>query len=567
MQKFFFIILFLFIYQNVYSNDVPAFDWYWVFYEKEKNNRIQSVTTRPFYLENTENKNGNIFKASLMPVLFWEYKTDKKTEWKSIFGLIESVDYVHSNGVRDYDFGVFPFFLYGDSKDSRDQYMHIWPFGGTVKGKLGQDRITTVAFPGVLLFFLYPPVFPPTWMNIAVFFISLIPAYVDYESRDYKAHGILWPLIQWGNSPTRDDKRILPFYSHNYKIDTYDNYSVLLIFNYGRVIMKHDEERTFFAFPFYGRRWNISSLRNSSTLLWPFFSYGYDIKRGVFEFNFPWPLVQWQTSHDPQIIKRIFFPFFGSYKEGNKEMFFLTPLYISLKRQSDVFESEYYINALIIWYFKRDYKTKPSPEYGSSWRYFKIWPLFQYEYDDRGNLSFNLLSLFPFRDPDGYEKLYQPFWTLFEYRRLESGEKRLGLLLRFYFQRWNDDLLSVKMPVLFSYGSSKNSNIDFSFMDYFTLFCYNSDKGGEYIGILFSMFSYSNDRDGNYIRLFWIPICLQAKPGSLGDKPDVNTAEGDDAEELFADDYEIRNHHDLFLFSSNMLKKEGDAVLYTGRFF
>ena len=171
-----------------------------------------------------------------MPILFWEYDSPNKTEWKALFGLIESVDYVHSNGVRDYDFGVFPFFLYGESPDTRDKYLHVWPFGGVVKGKLGQDKITTYAFPGVLLFFVYPPVFPPTWMNLAVFFVSLMPAYVDYESRDYKAHGILWPLIQWGKSPTRDDKRFLPFYAHNYKENTYDNYSVLMIFNYGRTI-------------------------------------------------------------------------------------------------------------------------------------------------------------------------------------------------------------------------------------------------------------------------------------------------------------------------------------------
>ena len=164
-------------------------------------------------------------------------------------------------------------------------------------------------------------------------------------------------------------------------------------------------------------------------------------------------------------------------KKRIKRCFSQHRYYISLKKKSDTFESEYYINALIVWYFKREYKNKPSPEYGNSWRYFKIWPLFQYEYDDRGNLSFNTLSLFPFRDPEGYEKLYQPFWTLFEYRRLESGEKRLGILLRLYYQRWNEDLLNVKMPVLFSYGSSENSRIgNYPLWIICTLFCYNSDN-------------------------------------------------------------------------------------------
>ncbi len=510
MRKYFFVLLFLLITKSVYSDTGTEYNWYWVFYEYEKKPDFQCFTIRPFYLKNIKSNN-NTFTASLMPVIFWQYQNERKTEWKSLFGFIESVDYVHGNGVRDYDFGIIPIFLYGYSPDTRDKYLHIWPFGGTIKGKLGQDRITTVIFPGFLLFFIYPPVFPPTWINAGIFFISLfVPLYVDYESRDYKAYGILWPLFQRGKSPVRDDKRILPFYAHNYKKDTYDNYSVLMIFNYGRTILKDDEERTFFAFPFFGRRWNLSSVRGSGSLLWPFFSWGYDIKRGDFELNFPWPLVQWQTCRDPQIIKRIFFPLWGIYKHTNKETFFVTPLYFSLKKHADNYDSEYYINALIIWYFKRDYKGKPSPEYGNSWRYFKIWPLFQYEYDDRGNLSFNLLSLLPFRDPEGYEKLYQPFWTLFEYRRLGSGEKRFGLLLRLYYQRWGEDFLNIKIPLLLSFGSFGNNTVKLSFLDFFTLFCYNADQSGKYIGILFSMFAYGREGDGSYIRLFWIPIQISA---------------------------------------------------------
>lgn len=513
MRKYLLVFLFLLITSKLYSNTGIDFNWYWVFYEYEKKSDFQCLTIRPFYLKNIKN-NDNIFTASLMPILFWEYKNERKTDWKSLFGLIESVDYVHSNGVRDYDFGIFPFFLYGDSSETRDKYLHVWPFGGTVKGKLGQDRITTVLFPGFLLFFVYPPVFPPTWINLGVFLVSLVPLYVDYESRDYKAYGIFWPLIQRGKSPTRDDKRFLPFYAHNYKKNTYDNYSVLMIFNYSKVFIGYDEERTFFAFPFYGRRWNLSSIRGSSALFWPFFSWGYDIKREDFELSFPWPLVQWQTSSDPQIIKRIFFPFFGIYKHTNKETFFITPLYFSLKKNAKNFNSEYYINALIIWYFKRDYKDKPSPVYGTSWRYFKIWPLFQYEYDDRGNLSFNLLSLLPFRDPEGYEKLYQPFWTLFEYRRLESGEKRFGLLLRLYYQRWGKDFLNIKIPLLFSFGSFEKAGAKLSFFDFFTLFCYNSNQGGKYIGMLFSMFAYGSEGDDSFIRLFWIPIKLTSSSDS-----------------------------------------------------
>lgn len=463
-----------------------SYEWFWFFYEYEAIDQYQSTTFRPLFMRNIDNS--HIFEASLMPILYWRYKTERRSEWKSLLGWVISVDYRHDTGRRDYDLGIFPFLFYGDSQNLSDRYCLVWPFGGTLRGKIGHDRISTYLFPGVLLFFIFPPTFPPSWVTAGVVILSFIPLYIDYEFKDYKAYGFFWPIIQRGRSPDRDDKRFLPFYAHNYKRNRYNNYSILMIFNYQRVFIGDDEQRTFFAFPFYGRRWNVSASSNSSTLLWPFFSWGYDKKRGDIELNFPWPLVQIQVCRSPYIKKRIFFPFYGNYEFRNSETFFITPLFFSLKRHSNNFSSQYYINAFIFWYFKRDFKSESSDVYGNSWRYYKLWPLFQYEYNDRGNKSFNLLSILPLRDPDGYERLYQPFWTILEYRRLQSGEKRLGLILRTYYQRWGKDFLYIKIPFVFSYAEHKNRVNRLSFF--------------------LSMFSYNNDRTRRYLRIFWIRINL-----------------------------------------------------------
>jgi hypothetical protein len=181
-------------------------------------------------------------------------------------------------------------------------------------------------------------------------------------------------------------------------------------------------------------------------------------------------------------------------------MSFVTPLYFRLRKKTEYMESDYTVSALIVWRFAREYRGKPDPSYGNSWRYFKIWPLFQYEHDDRGNMAFSTLSLLPFRDPDGYELMYQPFWTLFEYRRFESGEKRLGLLLRTYFQAWGPDFLDIRVPILFSYRRSKDELTKWS--------------------ILCSMFGYTRDGGGVTMNLFWIPVPVAgggAKTASVGD--------------------------------------------------
>ncbi|HNR89320.1 MAG TPA: hypothetical protein PKM65_13340 [Spirochaetota bacterium] len=463
-----------------------SYDWWWVFYEHESTKRFVSDTVRPFFLRNTYGD--RVFEASLMPIVYWKYKTPRTTEWKSLFGLVDSVDHRHRSGLHDYDFAFFPFLYWGHSSDQKENYFMFWPFGGRVYNKLGQDRIDTVLFPGFALFFLYPPTWPVSWTTLGILVLSFIPLYVDYENRQYQAWGILWPLIQRGANPKRDDVRVLPFYAHSYKKDRYDAYNVLLLFNYTKVYLRDDVQKTLFVLPFYGRRWNESDKVNSSTLLWPFFSWGYDRGSGAFEVNFPWPLVQYHDSLSPFVKKRIFFPFYGLYEREHQRTRFITPLYISLQKFNRRLESEYNFYALIFWHFKRDYKLASSPVYGKSWRYWKLWPLFQYEYDDRGNVAFNMLSILPFRDPDGYERLYQPFWTLFEYRRLADGEKRLGLLLRLYYQRWGDDFLYIKVPFLISYGRAHGRITELS--------------------VLLSMFAYVNDERGRYVRLFWIPVGL-----------------------------------------------------------
>ncbi len=511
------------------------FNWFWMFYEYEKIPRMEStVYVRPFFVRNVY-RNNKVFEASLLP-LYWRNISARMDEKKYLLGLWSSVRYIHPGNIEDTDVFLFPL-AYGESSDTRDRYFFLWPFGGTLKGKLGQDRITFYGFPWVLLFLIYPPTFPPTWTMVGIFIVSLLPLYADYEHKDYDAWTVLWPLIQRGKSPTRDDRRFLPFFARNTKEGFYDNRNYGLIFNYQEVFLKDDLHETIFVLPFFGRRWSRTNNLSSSTLLWPFFSWGYNKKRGSFEINFPWPLFQLQDSRNPYIKKRIFFPFYGLYEFRKQRSFFITPFYFTLTRHTKNFISEYYFYAIICWYLKRDYIKEPSETYGSSWRYFKLWPFIQIESDDRGNYSLNILSLLFWRDPDGWEKLYQPFWTLFEYRTLQSGEKRLGILLRTYFQRWSDDFLYIKIPILFSYGSEGGDLVELSF--------------------LLSMFGYTDEEDGTYLRLLWIPI-------RIGEGSEVRQEAHDAQPDRPLNGYRPYRGDDQYLDS---VSEKNKFVLYSTNFF
>ncbi|MCP4138573.1 MAG: hypothetical protein GY754_46875 [bacterium] len=492
-----------------------VYDWFWMFYEYEKYRGFQSFTIRPFFLE-YEGRKG-MFQASLMPVIYWRYKNKRRDEVKGLLGFVDSLDFTHRNGTNDYDLGFFPLFYYGSSPYKKDQYLMVWPFGGTIKGKFGMERITPILFPGVLLFIFFPPSSLFSITTTLYLLASLVPVYMSYEWQDYKAWAILWPLIQRGKSSKRDDFRILPFYAHNYKKGFYDNYSYLFIINYRKVFFKKDEHVTLFILPFYGRKWSRSGRIKATTILWPFFSWGYDKRIGDYQYNLPWPLVQIQDCEHPKIKKRIFFPFYGKYTFQDDETFFVTPLFFQLTKKTADYNSDYYIVSLLFWYFKRDYNHN-NAYYGKTWRFFKFWPVFKIEYNDQGDHSFEFLSLLPLRDPEGYERLYNPLWSIVEYRRFRNGEKRLGLLLRTYYQRWNERYIQLRIPLLFSLERNDNKVTELSFLMW--------------------MFSYKNNREGRYMRIFWIPI-------RLGEGTAVSVDEA--AQDELKKDRVIQNSTDLSL--------------------
>ena len=212
---------------------------------------------------------------------------------------------------------------------------------------------------------------------------------------------------------------------------------------------------------------------------------------------------------------------------------FVTPLYFRIKKEAEYYKSEYHITCIIAWYLKRDYSYEHE-YYGRSWRYFKLWPLFQTEWNDSGMYSINILSLLPFRDTEGYEKLYQPFWTLFEYRVKPGGEKHLGFLLRTYYQAWGDDFFKMKIPVVVSYESRGESIKEFT--------------------VLLGSFGYEKDSEGAYLKFLWLPIRIGGGDPELS----VNDEAGTEDEPV----YQYMGKDSYNPWHGNLVKSDFDDKFY-----
>lgn len=471
---------------NVFADD--DYDWIWFFYEKESG-LSEYETFRPFYHTVTNSKQK--YTTVLPPVVFSSYETKLQYKRNLFFGLCNDVQFFHQNGDRDFDFVFyFPLVFYGEGDDPSDNYLMMWPFGGSIKGKLGLDTINPFIFPGVSLFLISPPTTLFAFAGYTL--ISWIPLYTYYQDGDYEGYSILWPLFLWGEGKNRESLRIIPFYSHYYKENYYDNISYLMLFNYRETYYKDRTDYTFFFFPFYGRKWSSDKSIYSHTFLWPFFTWGYNLNTNYYGINFIWPIFQYAESTLPDYNKVVVMPFYGHFYYTNSKTFFITPFYFKSYEKYDKFELENRYYFIVAWYYHRKY-TYDDSYYSKEWNYYKLWPLVSYETNSRGDFSFRTFALLFFRDPEGYTRMYSPFWSVVEYSSF-NGNKKFGLLMRTYFQYWNEDVFYSKVPGIFTYKSRNREMQQFTF--------------------LFNLFGVVRRVDGSYFRFFYYPFKYSEKKGN-----------------------------------------------------
>jgi len=391
------------------DNDGARSYWQFLFLlEKTSSPGQREFIFHPFYSSYSNDEKAYSYSTILYPI-FYSHGTNYWRKWTLLY-FITGDDFYHEDTQEDTDLFLSPLFNWGRGDNEREHYFSLFPIAGSIHNKLSWSEIHYILF----------------------------PIYSGWSYKDYSAHAILWPLIMWGSSPTRSDLRILPFYSSKIHEGKYERRAALWPFiQWGHEDLdKKDPRGYFFFFPLFGRKWSESGEQKAYTALWPLFSWGWDDnpKRNAFDLNILWFLFQYGYNDDPVVRKRIFFPFYGYYRFEHFEGTFITPLFTQLKTHSIVAETNYniLIFAPTVWVSDRYYRQERESE-----SYFKIWPLFQYVTDSRGNSGFRTLTLWPFRS-DEFERLWGPLYSLFEYQKFENGDRYFATMFRIYSQYWNE---------------------------------------------------------------------------------------------------------------------------------
>ncbi|HNH07001.1 MAG TPA: hypothetical protein PK683_00755 [Leptospiraceae bacterium] len=408
----------------------PAQDYrqFWFLYESEKRPGQNQWFFRPFYSHYKEEQSAHQFNTSLYP-LYYREKTNHWSKWTFMF-LFGQDTTVHPDTGEDDDLALSPLFQWGRGETDRDRYFAVFPFFGNINSKLGWQKIHYAMF----------------------------PIYTSWEHKDFKAHSFLWPLTMYGTSDVRQEYRLFPFFTKKTHIGKFEHYNVFWPFvSWGRDSLDKREPTSYIFLwllyahknSYYGnmKSFGIMPVLGSMAL----FSWGHDRRSSETNVNLLFFLIQYGSSEDKDYRKHIFFPFYGYSRFASKEFRFITPLFIKLNTDSYLVESESWY-FLPVFHYNREYFRKEE----RTDTYYKVWPFWKWHKDTEGNLSTNLLSLFPFRS-ESMERLWEPVWSVFEYKSQINGEKRVSLLMRLYSQRWSEEEFHFYVPLVMDYSNTKDS--------------------------------------------------------------------------------------------------------------
>jgi hypothetical protein len=224
------------------------------------------------------------------------------------------------------------------------------------------------------------------------------------------------------------------------------------------------------AIPFYAL--SRSPQRDSTTVLWPFFSWIDDREKKYHEWQGPWPFVV--VARGPGKTTTRVLPLFGrAHNDTLESDFYLWPIYKYKRLHAGALDQE----RTRILFFLFVNSTEKNTDTGRAKRRVDLLPLFTWHRDFDGN--HRLLILAPIEPvlpgSSGVERNWSPLWSLW---RAEdnpgSGAKSQSLL-------WN-------------------------------LYRYDTTPGAKKCSLLFGLFQYQSNAEGKKLRLLYIPLVKIHQP-------------------------------------------------------
>ena len=349
-------------------------------------------------------------------------------------------------------FTLFPLYFQQRSQDTNLDYTAVLPFYGRLKHRLFHDEIYFVMF----------------------------PFYVETRKRDVVTDNYFFPFVDVHHGDGMKGWQVWPFVGREHKdITTQTN-------NYGDVVTIPGHKHSYYLWPFCFRQdngigsddpekyrallpfyaYDRSPLRDSTTVLWPFFTVIDDRARKYHEWQAPWPLVifaRGEGKHTSRV-----FPLFSRSHNDTKEIdSYLWPCYWYTRVHAEQLDQQ---RARVLFYLYDRLAVK-NTQTGRERVRLDMWPFFTWHHDFNGNERLQILAPLEPAVPDNprIERNWSPLWSIW---RSEKNGKN---------------------------GASSQSLL-------WNLYRHDSAPEHKKVSLLFGLYQHETGAKTNTVRLFYVPI-------------------------------------------------------------
>lgn len=361
---------------------------------------------------------------------------------------------------------IFPFYFQQRSSDPSQNYTAVLPFYGHLEGHLFRDEVWVVAW----------PLYAKTRKGEVITKNYVVP-FFDVRYGPGLSGWQLWPLV---GHEHKDVTTHTNMFGDTESIPGHDKVFALwpIYFNEHTGLGTTNMDWQQGVLPLYS--FERSPMRDSTTVIWPFFSHVTDREKKYVEWDAPWPFIVHARGEGKNTTR--VFPLFSHARSPTLESdFYLWPIYKFDRITSAPLDRR---RTRIAFFLFND-TLERSTETGKSKRRTDLWPLFTRQRDLNGSTRLQLLAPLEVWTQGSHkiERDWSPVWSLWRSERnAENGANSQSLL-------WN---------------------------------LYRRDSGPDKrrVSALFGLFQYRKDPTRTQVRLFYIPFSKhrQAAPAGHADK-------------------------------------------------
>jgi hypothetical protein len=426
------------------------------FFYEQKNGSERTWAIPPLFSHDTDPAVESREDDLLYPLLTYD-RFGTEYRWQ----LGQLLSFAGGQDAQDFQkrrFTLFPIYFQQRSPNTNENYTALVPFYGHLQNRLFRDRI----------------------------FFVMFPIYSETQKKDVVTENYLYPFFDVSHGDGMHGWQFWPLYGTRHKevttqtngfgeIETiagYDKFFVLwpIYFHQNTGIGTDDPAKFRACLPFYATL--RSPKRDSTSVLWPFFSWIDDRGEKYREWEGPYPFVAVARGAG-KTSTRVWPLFSRAHNDSLESDYYLWPLYRYDRVHSGALD--YRRTHVLLYLFAN--VTENNVATGARRHRVDLWPLFDYQRDFNGNNRLQILAPVEPILPNnrGVERNWSPLWSLWRSERNpKSGATSQSLL-------WN-------------------------------LYRRDTTSASKKCSFIFGLFQYQSGSKTEKLRLFYVPVLKWHKP-------------------------------------------------------